>query len=114
MGREPRRKERFRELFAWYMLQGVNEATARRRAQDKLITIPTKVNAAGLAQSAAVLRVGQYSVRNRDQLKDHHIDIVVCHRRFEGKRQRMEVMGNASYARWYRDIPSKYNGQRAC
>jgi hypothetical protein len=94
------------------MLQGVDEATARRHAQDVIDDDPpAKVNAAGLAQSAAVSRVGQHSVRNRDQLKHHHIDIVVSHRRFEGKRQRMEVMGNASYARWYRDIPNKCNGQ---
>ena len=63
--------------------------------KTKLMTIPAN---AGLAQSAAVLRVGQYSV-NRDQLKHHHMDIVVSHRRFDGERQRMEVMGNASYAR---------------
>jgi hypothetical protein len=33
IGREARREERFRELVAWYMLQGVDEATAKRRAQ---------------------------------------------------------------------------------
>jgi hypothetical protein len=42
MGREARRKERFRELFAWYMLQGVDEATARRRAQDEIDNDPRK------------------------------------------------------------------------
>jgi hypothetical protein len=83
----------------------------RREARRKERLIPAKINVCGLAQSAAVLRVGQYSVRNRDQFKHHHIDIVVSHRRFEGKRQRMEAMGNASYARWYRDIPNKCNGQ---
>jgi hypothetical protein len=35
-GREARSQERFRELVAWYMLQGADEATARRRAQDKI------------------------------------------------------------------------------
>jgi hypothetical protein len=35
-GREARRKERFRELVAWYMLQGVDEATAKHRAQDEM------------------------------------------------------------------------------
>ena len=35
-GREARSQERFRELVAWYMLQGLDEATARRRAQDEL------------------------------------------------------------------------------
>jgi hypothetical protein len=35
-GREARSQERFRELVAWYMLQGVDEATARRRAQDEI------------------------------------------------------------------------------
>jgi hypothetical protein len=35
-GREARRQEYFRELVAWYMLQGADEATARRRAQDEM------------------------------------------------------------------------------
>jgi hypothetical protein len=35
-GREARSQERFRELVAWYMLHGVDEATARRRAQDEM------------------------------------------------------------------------------
>jgi len=35
-GREARSEERFRELVAWYMLQGDDEATARRRAQDEI------------------------------------------------------------------------------
>ena len=35
-GYEARSQERFRELVAWYMLQGVGEATARRRAQDEI------------------------------------------------------------------------------
>jgi hypothetical protein len=35
-GREARSQERFRELVAWYMLNGVDEATARRRAQDEM------------------------------------------------------------------------------
>jgi len=34
-GRDARREEHFRELVAWYRLQGVDEATARRRAQDE-------------------------------------------------------------------------------
>jgi hypothetical protein len=29
-------EERFRELVAWYMLQGVDEATARRRAHNEI------------------------------------------------------------------------------
>jgi hypothetical protein len=32
IGPEARRDERFRELVAWYMLQGLDEATERRRA----------------------------------------------------------------------------------
>jgi hypothetical protein len=35
-GREARSQEHFRELVAWYMLQGADEATARRRAQDEM------------------------------------------------------------------------------
>jgi len=35
-GRQARVEERFRELVAWYILQGVDEATARRRAQDEI------------------------------------------------------------------------------
>jgi hypothetical protein len=41
-GREARSQERFRELVAWYMLQGVDEATARRRAQDEIDDDPRK------------------------------------------------------------------------
>ena len=41
-GREARREERFRELVAWYMLQGVDEATAKRRAQDEMHDDPQK------------------------------------------------------------------------
>jgi hypothetical protein len=33
VGREARTEERFRELVAWYMLQGADEVTARRRAR---------------------------------------------------------------------------------
>jgi len=29
-------EERFRELAAWYMLQGMDEATARQRAGDQM------------------------------------------------------------------------------
>ena len=35
-GREARAEERFRELVAWYMLQGMDEATARQLAQDEM------------------------------------------------------------------------------
>jgi hypothetical protein len=41
-GRQARVEERFRELVAWYMLQGVDEATARRRAQDEIADDPSK------------------------------------------------------------------------
>jgi hypothetical protein len=41
-GRQARREERFRELVAWYMLQDVDEATARRRAQDEIDDDPRK------------------------------------------------------------------------
>jgi hypothetical protein len=41
-GRQARVEERFRELVAWYMLQGVDEATARRRAQDEVDDDPRK------------------------------------------------------------------------
>ena len=41
-GRQARVEERFRELAAWYMLQGVDEATARRRAQDEIDDDPRK------------------------------------------------------------------------
>jgi hypothetical protein len=34
-GREARRDERFRELVAWYMLQGVDEATASAALKTK-------------------------------------------------------------------------------
>jgi hypothetical protein len=36
IGPEARREERFRELLAWYMLQGVDEAAAKRRAEDEM------------------------------------------------------------------------------
>jgi hypothetical protein len=42
MGREARREESFRELVAWHMLQGLDEATARRRAQDEIDDDPRK------------------------------------------------------------------------
>jgi hypothetical protein len=42
VGREARMEERFRELVAWYMLQGVDEATARRRAHDEIDDDPRK------------------------------------------------------------------------
>jgi secreted trypsin-like serine protease len=45
---------------------------------------PQRINVGGLAPSAVALRVGQCSVRNRDQLKHRHMDIVVCHRRLTG------------------------------
>ena len=35
-GREARAEERFRELAAWYVLQGMDEATARQLAQDEM------------------------------------------------------------------------------
>ena len=41
-GREARSQEHFRELVAWYMLQGADEATARRRAQDEMDDDPRK------------------------------------------------------------------------
>ena len=41
-GRQARVEERFRELVAWYMLQGVDEATARRRARDAIDDAPRK------------------------------------------------------------------------
>ena len=34
--REARAEERLRELTAWYVLQGMNEATARQRARDEM------------------------------------------------------------------------------
>ena len=42
IGREARRDERFRELVAWYMLQGVDEAAAKRRAEDEMHDDPQK------------------------------------------------------------------------
>ena len=42
IGREARREERFRELVAWYTLQGVDEATAKRRAHDEMHDDPKK------------------------------------------------------------------------
>ena len=41
-GHNARMDERLRELVAWYMLQGVDEATARRRAQDETDNDPRK------------------------------------------------------------------------
>ena len=35
-GRETRAEERFRELAAWYMLQGMDEATAHQRARNEM------------------------------------------------------------------------------
>ena len=35
-GQEERADERFRELTAWYALQGIDEATARRRAREQM------------------------------------------------------------------------------
>ena len=35
-GRKARAEEHFRELAAWYILQGMDEATARQRAQDEM------------------------------------------------------------------------------
>ena len=35
-GREGWADERFRELTAWYTLQGIDEATARRRAREQM------------------------------------------------------------------------------
>jgi hypothetical protein len=42
VGREARAEERFRELVAWYMLQGVDEATAHQRAGDEIDDDPRK------------------------------------------------------------------------
>jgi hypothetical protein len=42
IGREARREERFRELVAWYMLKGVDETTAKRRAQGEMHDDPQK------------------------------------------------------------------------
>jgi hypothetical protein len=36
IGREARTEERFRELVAWYRLQGLDEATAQRRAHGEI------------------------------------------------------------------------------
>jgi len=41
-GREAKKEERFRELAAWYILQGLDEATARQRAQDQMDDDPRK------------------------------------------------------------------------
>jgi hypothetical protein len=35
-GQEDRADERFRELTAWYTFQGIDEATARRRAREQM------------------------------------------------------------------------------
>lgn len=42
IGREARAEERFRELVAWFMLQGVDEPTARQRACDEIDEDPRK------------------------------------------------------------------------
>jgi hypothetical protein len=42
VGRDARADERFRELVAWYMLQGMDEATARQRARDEVVDDPRK------------------------------------------------------------------------
>ena len=42
IGREARTEERFQELVAWYMLQGLDQATARRRAHDEIDDDPRK------------------------------------------------------------------------
>jgi hypothetical protein len=42
IGPEARRDERFRELVAWYTLQGLDEATARSHAQDEIDDDPRK------------------------------------------------------------------------
>jgi hypothetical protein len=42
IGPEARREERFRELVAWYMLQGLDEATARSHAHDEIDDDPHK------------------------------------------------------------------------
>jgi hypothetical protein len=41
-GRDARKEERFRELVAWHMLQNMDEATARRRAQEEMDDGPRK------------------------------------------------------------------------
>ena len=40
--REARSEERLRELAAWHMLHGMDEATARRRAQEEMDDDPRK------------------------------------------------------------------------
>jgi len=35
-GTEARAEERFRELTAWYMLHGMDEAAVRQRARDQI------------------------------------------------------------------------------
>jgi hypothetical protein len=42
IGPEAHRDERFRELVAWYMLQGLDETTARRHAHDEIDDDPRK------------------------------------------------------------------------
>ena len=42
IGREARAEERFRELVAWYILQGADEATAQRHARDAIDDDPRK------------------------------------------------------------------------
>jgi len=42
LGREAHTEERFREVVAWCILQGLHEATARRRAHDEIDDDPRK------------------------------------------------------------------------
>ncbi len=35
-GRDARKEERFRELVAWHMLEGMDEAAARLRAEEEM------------------------------------------------------------------------------
>ena len=43
--REARSEERLRELAAWHMLHGMDEATARRRAQEEMDDDPARIEA---------------------------------------------------------------------
>ena len=43
VGREARMEERFRELVAWYMLQGVDEATGGAGRMTKLMTTRARI-----------------------------------------------------------------------
>ena len=42
--REAWAEERFRELTAWYVLQGMNEASARQRARDEMRDDPSRID----------------------------------------------------------------------